>query len=242
MRILEHRRGADYSVAPHGLREPREQRLRAYEQCGTLYQLRRMDDVLYRVILRSVLLTECKVILHVPYIEDVVLVLEHVQSLKVPAASVSGNCRENNIRTLPQRTALWNINPRLHGLRKVFVVSIGYAESEIRLPVLLAYLLPPYFLVHPPGAVVVVLFCELPCSGDIRFLQLRDIRIDVCYLVSPPYFVYIGLELQKGLYELELPFTKRLVLSAVDAGLLSCLLELLLCETALGNDVSAFAS
>lgn len=135
-----------------------------------------------------------------------------------------------------------NCDPGIHVFLQRFLIGKRNAPSEIRLSVHSRYLPPPGLLVHPPGAVVVELPCELSGDLDADLLQLRDLRVHVCDLIHPAALVEIGLQLQQRLEPLQLPLLKRLVLSAVYLQLLACLFILLSCKAALCNDVSALAS
>ena len=64
----------------------------------------------------------------------------------------------------------------------------------------------------------------------------------VRYVLHPAALVEIRLQLQQRLNELQLSFLEGLVLSAIELQLLSRLLVLLACQTALRNDVTAFSS
>lgn len=64
----------------------------------------------------------------------------------------------------------------------------------------------------------------------------------VRYVLHPAALVEIRLQLQQRLDELQLSLFERLVLSAIELQLLSRLLVLLACQTALRNDVATFSS
>lgn len=64
----------------------------------------------------------------------------------------------------------------------------------------------------------------------------------VRYVLHPAALVEIRLQLQQRLDELQLSLFERLVFPAVNLQLLSRLLVLLACQTALCNDVAAFTS
>ena len=64
----------------------------------------------------------------------------------------------------------------------------------------------------------------------------------VRYVLHPAALVEIRLQLQQRLDELQLSLFERLVFPAVNLQLLSRLLVLLACQTALRNDVATFSS
>lgn len=64
----------------------------------------------------------------------------------------------------------------------------------------------------------------------------------VRYVLHPAALVEIRLQLQQRLDELQLSLFERLVFPAIELQLLSRLLVLLACQTALRNDVATFSS
>lgn len=139
--ILEYRRAGDYPVDAHGLCNPCEQRLRAYEQRCALYELCSMYDVLYRIVLCNIL-CECVVVLRMSYIQYAVFAGESLKRSEIRAAPVSGHCSKYDIGLL-YMSVLRNCDPRRHGLLQRLVVCERYSVPEICLPVYSRYLLPP---------------------------------------------------------------------------------------------------